>query len=324
MVWKLAGIIRLAGDASRGMMGNKDIIECKSPQWREEDRLRKQDCLLPFSIIWIQLCLKMMGNWWFLYMHVPRLSTKDNNRIWKSSSRREERWAECENHLGWVRVHDNQMEDLQDVVSINWQNCCAEWHPSSLAALMKSELTIWIMITPSEHRGCMANHVCSLGDTPIIRLPAVSKLRVGLQYSNKNEPKCDLTKKSAFNRCKTRYDLQGTRCQIKNTYEVWRWTLTIVETSVFLPLVCPKGSENVAFFTPQVFNAHLSTKLWSVLFSNAAECACVRCTAGWWVALQRWSASADYGLGVWNSFNPESLSTSQWLAASLSTVYNTH
>lgn len=225
---------------------------------RRRQTVRKQDCLLPFSIVWIQLCLNMMGNF---YMNVLRLSTEDNNRIRKSSSRREERWAKCGNHLGWVRVHDNQMEDLQDVVSINWQNCCAEWHPSSLAALMKSELTIWIMITPSKHRGCMANHVCSLGDTPIIRLPAVSKLRVALQYSNKNEQKGDLTKESTFNRCKTRYDLQGTRCQIKNTYDVWQWTLNIVETSFFLPLVCPKGSENVAFFPPQVFK--MLIYLWS-------------------------------------------------------------
>lgn len=83
-------------------------------------------------------------------------------------------------------------------------------------------------------------------------------------YSIATKMSSDLTKrspkKSTFNRSKTRYDLQGTR-QMKNTYEVWPWTLRIVETSFFLPLVCPKGSENVAFLTPQVIKTLIY--LWS-------------------------------------------------------------
>lgn len=159
------------------------------------------------------------------------------SRVWKSPGMSQ---SSRQSDAGFAGCHFNKLAKL-----LCWMT----------SVLLCSANEIWTHTT---------NHVCSLGDTPIIRLPAVSKLRAGLQYSNKNEQKCDLTKwppkKSTFNRCKTRYDLQGTR-QVKNAYEAWRWTLRIAETSFFLPLVCPKGSENVAFFAPQVFQ--MLVYLWS-------------------------------------------------------------
>lgn len=150
------------------------------------------------------------------------------------------------------------MEDLQDVVSINWQNCCAEWHPSSLATLMKCELTIWITITPSEHRGCMANHVCSLGGMPIIRLLFPSSAWV---YSIATKMSTSVTLPRDHQRAPSTDAKQDMIYKVHVKSKVWRWTLRIVETSFFLPLVCPKGSENVAFFTPQVFK--MLIYLWS-------------------------------------------------------------
>lgn len=149
------------------------------------------------------------------------------------------------------------MEDLQDAVSINWWNCCAEWHPPSFSALMKSKLIIWIMITPFKHCDCIIRHAAfRTGRLSDYRLRCMSmwfystatKMTWTLHFP------WDLQGRTLLLDTKQHdmiYKARVLKSKICTTCTVMNCSL---ETSHFLSQISPNCRDCVTFFTPQVFN----------------------------------------------------------------------